>query len=146
TNYTYAHTIDNSTNEFFTSLLNPRRSEDTVRLGRDRANSDLDVRHKFALSASYEVPKVKNENVFARIFLNGYQLSSVYLAQTGQPVTLQSGFDSNRNGDTAGDRVILNPFGSGSTGSDVFRVCEGAGFVTTKSAKTVGNGGTCPGG
>jgi len=33
-----------------------------------------------------------------------------------------------------------------STGSDVFRVCEGAGFVTTKSAKTVGNGGTCPGG
>src|SRR6266436_5892252 len=31
-NYTYAHTIDNSTNEFFTSLLNPRRAQDTNRI------------------------------------------------------------------------------------------------------------------
>jgi len=30
-NYTYSHTLDISTNEFFTSLLNPRRSQDTNR-------------------------------------------------------------------------------------------------------------------
>jgi len=34
-NYTYAHTIDNSTNEFFTSLLNPRRAQDTNRINDD---------------------------------------------------------------------------------------------------------------
>jgi len=44
--------------------------------------------------------------------------------QSGQPVTLQSGIDSNGNGDSAGDRVVLNPNGVGRTGSDVFAVCE----------------------
>ena len=126
-NYTYAHTIDNSTNEFFTSLLNPRRSQDTNRLGEDRANSDLDVRHKFALSLTYQVPDVKSDNRFVRTVVNGFSIGSIYLAQTGQPVTLQSGnagIDSNGNGDTAGDRASVNPFASGVAGSDVFAVCE----------------------
>src|SRR5216683_5637554 len=42
-NYTYADTEDNSTNEFFTSLLNPRRAQDTTRLGDDWSKSDLYV-------------------------------------------------------------------------------------------------------
>jgi hypothetical protein len=129
-NYTYSHTTDNSTNEFFTSLLNPRRAQDTRNLSADWSNSDLDVRHKFALSWMYDVPKVKMENRFAKAVLNGYQLGSVFLAQTGQPVTLQSGLDSNGNGDSAGDRVVLNTFGTGMTGSDVFAVCELPGGVT----------------
>jgi Carboxypeptidase regulatory-like domain/TonB dependent receptor len=123
-NYTYSHTTDNATNEFFTSLLNPRRAQDTNRLADDWASSDLDVRHKFALSWSYEVPNVKTDNRFLEAVLNGYQLGSVFIAQTGQPVTLQSGVDSNANGDSAGDRVVINPNGIGNTGSDVFAVCE----------------------
>ena len=126
-NYTYAHTIDNSTNEFFTSLLNPRRAQDTNRLGEDRGNSDLDVRHKFALSLTYQVPDVKTENRFVKTLVNGFQIGSIYLAQSGQPVSLQSGnagIDSNGNGDTAGDRASVNPFASGLGGSDVFALCE----------------------
>jgi hypothetical protein len=126
-NYTYAHTIDNSTNEFFTSLLNPRRAQDTNRINEDRGNSDLDVRHKFALSLTYQVPNVKSDNRFVKAVVNGFQIGSIYLAQSGQPVTLQSGnagIDSNGNGDTAGDRGSLNPLGSGLTGSDVFALCE----------------------
>src|SRR5256885_1052706 len=126
-NYTYAHTIDNSTNEFFTSLLNPRRAQDTNRLGEDRGNSDLDVRHKFALSLTYQVPDVKTENRFVKTLVNGFQIGSIYLAQSGQPVSLQSGnagIDSNGNGDTAGDRASVNPFASGLAGSDVFALCE----------------------
>lgn len=129
-NYTYAHTLDNSTNEFFTSLLNPRRAQDTRRLADDWSSSDLDVRHKFALSWAYDIPKAKTENGMLKAILNGYQLGSVFLAQTGQPVTLQSGLDSNGNGDSAGDRVVFNTFGSGRTGSDVFAVCELPGGVT----------------
>src|SRR5581483_2858732 len=71
-NYTYAHTIDNSTNEFFTSLLNPRRAQDTNHLGLDRANSDLDVRHKLAVAFTYELPKTNFGNGFTRALLNGY--------------------------------------------------------------------------
>ena len=129
-NYTYAHTIDNSTNEFFTSLLNPRRSQDTTQINQDRANSDLDVRHKFAMSWTYKVPDMKSESRLVKALVNGFAIQSVFLAQTGQPVTLQSAVDSNGNGDTAGDRVLLNPVGSGRTGSDVYAVCELPGNVT----------------
>jgi carboxypeptidase family protein/TonB-dependent receptor-like protein len=130
-NYTYAHTLDNSTNEFFTSLLNPRRSQDTNRLNQDWGNSDLDVRHKFAISLAYEIPGVKSESRLVKTFVNGFQISSVYLAQTGQPVTLQSGgVDSNGNGDSAGDRASVNPFASGRAGTDVYAVCELPGGAT----------------
>lgn len=122
-NYTYAHTLDDSTNEFFTSLLNPRRAQDTRRLSHDWSSSDLDVRQKFALSLTYVVPDVKTDSQWVKTLLNGFQIGSVYLAQTGQPVTLQSGLDSNGNGDSAGDRVVINPLGTGRTGSDVFAVC-----------------------
>jgi Carboxypeptidase regulatory-like domain len=132
-NYTYAHTIDNSTNEFFTSLLNPRRAQDTNRINEDRGNSDLDVRHKFALSLTYQVPDVKSDNRFVKTLVNGFQIGSIFLAQSGQPVTLQSGgVDSNGNGDSAGDRASVNPFASGILGSDVFAVCEAtAGTAST---------------
>ena len=130
TNYTYAHTIDNSTNEFFTSLLNPRRSQDTNQLQDDRSNSDLDVRHKFVLSLIYELPKTSTDNRFLKALLNGYQISPVFLAQSGQPVTIQSGIDSNGNGDSAGDRAVFNPNGTGQFSGDVFPVCEGAGGAT----------------
>jgi Carboxypeptidase regulatory-like domain/TonB dependent receptor len=128
-NYTYADTEDNATNEFFTSLLNPRRAQDTRNLNADFAKSDLYVRQKFALSWSYDVPKTKMENRFAKAVLDGYTLGSVYLAQTGQPVTLQSGTDVNVNGDSVGDRVLLNPFGTSLAGATTTlrRVCAPTG-------------------
>jgi Carboxypeptidase regulatory-like domain len=136
-NYTFAHTMDNSTNEFFTSLLNPRRAQDTNRLVDDWASSDLDVRHHFAFSWTYQVPNLQTENGFLRAIANGFQLGSVLLVQTGQPVTLQSGLDSNGNGDSAGDRASLNPLGTLALGSDVFPVC--AATSGTTSGVAVGN-------
>ena len=131
TNYTYSHTIDNATNEFHTSALNPRRAQDNFHLGADRANSDLDVPQKFSLSLSYQLPKATTTNAFAKALLNGYQLGSVFYAQSGQTVTLQSGLDSNGNIDAAGDRPIINRAGSGQKGQgDVFPVCEGPGGAT----------------
>jgi hypothetical protein len=55
--------------------------------------------------------------------LNGWQWNGSYLYQSGQPITVQSNVDSNGNGDAAGDRAILNPNGSGRTGTAVTRVC-----------------------
>ena len=56
-NYTYAHNIDDSTNELFSSVVNPRRPFDWRTWGWIAADSTLDVRHKFALSWIYELPK-----------------------------------------------------------------------------------------
>src|SRR5215475_576895 len=147
-NYTWSHAIDDSTNEFFTSLLNPRRAQDTNRLGEDRSNSDLDVRHKFALSATYETPVIHSDNKARKALLDGYSVGAVYLAQTGQPITIQSGqagVDSNGNGDTAGDRGVLNPFGASLTGSDVIPVCADPGGTTSLAGDTLGNDGACAG-
>ena len=136
-NYTYSHTIDNSTNEFFTSLLNPRRAQDTNQINQDRGNSDLDVRNKFALSLTYQVPDIKNDSRLVRALVNGFQIGSIFLVQSGQPVTIQSGIDANGNGDSAGDRVVFNPNGIGNTGTDVYAVC--AATAGTTSGTAVGN-------
>jgi outer membrane receptor protein involved in Fe transport len=148
-NYTWSHAIDDATNEFFTSFLNPRRAQDTNRLGQDRSNSDLDVRHKFALSATYETPAIHSDTRVMKTLLNGYTIGAVYLAQTGQPITIQSGLagiDSNGNGDTAGDRGVLNPFGTSlKKGSDAIPVCANTDGTTSLAGDTVGNGGSCAG-
>jgi hypothetical protein len=102
----------------------------------------------------YALPRTKFESRFAKALLNGYSLGSSVLAQSGQPITLQSGFiDANGNFDTAGDRAFLNSNGKGNTGSDVYAVCELPGGTTGFSnggppnAFTVptgiGNGGAC---
>jgi hypothetical protein len=79
-----------------------------------------------------------------RTLLHGWQFSGSYLFQGGQPVTILSGVDSNGNGDSAPDRAILNPKGTGRTGTMVTRVCRdattGATSVTDtcSSTNTVG--------
>ncbi len=132
-NYTYSHTLDNSTNEFFTSLLNPRRGQDTQQIRQDWGNSDLDVRHKAAFSWTYQIPNIKSDSRWAKTLVNGFSISSVFLAQTGQPVTLQSASDANGNGDTAGDRVMFNPFGTSLAGhiTTLVNVCAPPGGGNT---------------
>ena len=118
-NYTFAKNIDNATNELFSSLVNPRRSQDWRHLDQDRGPSVLDIKHKLAISWTYELPRSKSDNRFLTYLLNGWQYNGTYLAQSGQPITIQSGTDSNVNGDSAGDRAVLNPHGTSNTGSGV---------------------------
>lgn len=145
-NYTYSHTLDNSTNEFFTSLLNPRRAQDTQQISQDWGNSDLDVRHKGAVSWTYQIPNIKSESRWARTLVNGFSIGSVFLAQAGQPVTLQSATDSNGNGDSAGDRVMFNPFGNSLAGAvtRLIRVCTPAGGGSTVFGASTAS--SCPAG
>jgi hypothetical protein len=141
-NYTWAHAIDDATNELFSSVVNPRRPFDWMNLALDRGRSTLDIRHKFAMSWIYELPKVQTSNTFLQTLAHGWQLAGTYLVQTGQPVSLLSGADSNRNGDTAGDRGILNPNGVERVGSAVNLVCVGPGGATSVAPFAVG----CAGG
>jgi Carboxypeptidase regulatory-like domain/TonB dependent receptor len=130
-NYTFSKNIDNSTNELFSSYVNPRRAQDGFDFPNERGRSALDLPQKFAMTWVYDVPNVKSENRFLRGVANGWEWSGTYLAQSGQPVTPLSGVDSNDNGDTAGDRTIFNSAGVGLTGSIVNPVCnDGAGGAT----------------
>jgi hypothetical protein len=130
-NYTFAKTMDNSTNDLNTSAVNPRRPESFSNLSNEWARSALDVTHKVALTWLYDLPKTNADNKFVRGFANGWEWSGSYLFQSGQPVTIQSGVDSNGNLDAAGDRAILNPSGTQGIGSTVVAVCRNPGTGAT---------------
>jgi hypothetical protein len=119
--YTYSKTIDDSTNELFSNLVNPRRSQNGFNLRAERGLSANDVPHRFAASLNYTVPRF-TENAFVNFFVRGLSTNFIYQAQSGQPFTPQSGVDSNLNRDTAGDRTLFNTSGREGTGSGVFPV------------------------
>src|SRR5437899_2488897 len=141
-NYTYSKNIDNSTNELFSSRVNPRRPQDALNIGDERGRSVLDLTHKLAIMWIYDLPKINSDSRFVKGFLHGWEVSGTYLTQTGQPITALSGTDSNANGSSAGDRTILNPNGAGLTGSGVNFICiNGAG-----ASSIVTSTGACSGG
>jgi Carboxypeptidase regulatory-like domain len=117
--YTYSHTIDNSTADFFTSVLTPRRTQDFQNLAADRSNSALDRRHRFTLAAIYDLPYFKNGSWLKRNVLGNWEAGPIYTYQSPEWMTVQSGRDVNGNGDSAGDRAIFNPKGTPGTSSDV---------------------------
>jgi hypothetical protein len=123
--YTYSHLIDNSTADFFSTVITPRRPQDFQNLPAERANSILDHRHRFTMSLVYDTQwYAHNPSWFLRNVLSGYQITPVYIYESGQWATAQSGQDSNLNFDNAGDRTFWNPSGVGNTGSDVFALCN----------------------
>jgi len=141
-NYTWAHNIDDATNELFSSVVNPRRPFDWMNLRLDRGRSTLDIRHKFALSWIYEFPSPDVDNGLFKTLLGGWQWNGTYLAQTGQPVSILADADANANADAAADRAILNPGGINRVGTAVNYVCVGAGGATSIASIDTG----CSGG
>jgi hypothetical protein len=143
-NWTFSRALDNSTTDLFSSRVNPRRAEDTDNMRNEWGRSTLDVRNKVALTWIYDVPAVANRGAFLKHLTSGWEWSGSYLYQGGQPITVQSGTDSNGNFDAAGDRAILNPSGTPRTGSATTRVCRDATsgatsvLATCPDARTVG--------
>jgi outer membrane receptor protein involved in Fe transport len=134
--YTWSSTWDNSFNELFTSSLNPRRSQDAgewfgagLDLSADWSKSIADIPHRFVASAVYELP-FKSENAFVNAVVGGWVVTGIFQTQSGQLVDIQSGIDSNRNGDNAGDRALFNPNGDINVGSNIVGLTLVNGVVT----------------
>ncbi len=125
--YTWSHLIDDSTADFFTTLLTPRRPQDFQNLRNDRSNSALDRRHRITVAALYEMPWFKHSNWYAKNLIGNWNVAPIYTYETPEYVTVQSQTDSNLNGDPFADRVIVNPAGQGNVGSDVIPLCRGVG-------------------
>jgi hypothetical protein len=130
TAYTFSKTRDNALNELYTSDLNPRRAQDAgeyfgdgLSLDTEWAPSVVDIPHRFVTSFAIDIPFFNNSsNAFLKAALGGWALNGIFQIQSGQPVTVQSGRDSNRNGDAAGDRAILNPDGDPTLSSGIYAV------------------------
>ncbi|HEY6181375.1 MAG TPA: carboxypeptidase regulatory-like domain-containing protein [Terriglobales bacterium] len=122
--YTFSRTIDNSTADFFTTSLSPRRPQDFQNFNAERSVSPLSRTHRLTVAAVYDLPFFRNDNWMMRNIVGNWSFSPVYTYESAQWATVQSAVDSNLNGDSAGDRAILNPAGVRGTGSDVTPLCK----------------------
>ena len=99
--YTYAHSIDNSSDRFDGAFVN------SYNLATNRGNSDFDVRHNLAISYVYGLPFFKGAGL-THTLLGGWQISGITIAQTGTHFSVTNGTDF---GDAAG---VANGVGTGS--------------------------------
>jgi hypothetical protein len=125
--YTWSHLIDDSTADFFTTLLTPRRPEDFQNLRRERSSSALDHRQRFTFAALYDVPVFRRSNRLLKNLLGNWTLAPVYTYESPEYVTVLSQDDANLNGDVATDRAIINPAGQPAVGSAVTPLANSAG-------------------
>ena len=118
--YTWSHNIDDSTATHFATYLTPRRPQDFQNLRPDRASSALDRRQRLTLSGLWELPYFSHANSWmARNLIGNWRFVSSFTYETPEWVEAQSGTDSNLNGDSAGDRTVINPAGDPHLGSNV---------------------------
>jgi hypothetical protein len=117
--YTWSHDIDNSTADVFSTYSTPRRPQDSQDLAADRSSSALDHRNRFTMEVIYDMPYFKHSNWLLKNVVGNWEFAPIYTYQTGTLYTVQSGTDSNLNGDSAGDRAILNPSGNAGVGTGV---------------------------
>jgi hypothetical protein len=97
----------------------------------ERSSSALDHRQRFSLAVIYDLTAFKDRNWIMKNVLSNWEIAPVYQYQTGQLYTVQSGTDTNLNGDSAGDRVFINPNGQAGVGS-------GTTALTNSGGDTVG--------
>jgi hypothetical protein len=123
--WTWSHEIDNSTADFFSTVISPRRPQDFRNLNAEKANGLLDHAHRITVQVSYDVPWFAHDsNWMKKNLLGNYQFIPVYTWETGQWGTVQSGADANLNIDGAPDRAIYNASGQKGVGSGVTALCN----------------------
>jgi hypothetical protein len=137
--YTLSHAIDDSTADVFSTYVTPRRPQDARNLRPDRSDSALDHRNRVTAEVLYDWRPFKNGNWILKNVVGNWEVAPVYTYQTGTLATIQSGVDSNLNGDSAGDRTIVNPSGNPNIGSGTTPLTNSAGqtvafLVTNPSA------------
>jgi hypothetical protein len=99
--YTYAHSIDDSSDRYDANFL------DSYNLAMTRASSNFDQRHILTISYVYDIPFFMQKGI-AHAILGGWELSGITSIQTGTPFSVTNGDDF---GDAAG---AANGVGTGS--------------------------------
>jgi len=92
--YTFAHGIDNGPAPFNLGHINNDNPQDPRNLRAEFASSDNDVRNNFIFSGLYRLPVGRgqaflgNAGKAADLILGGWQINSIFNAQTGSPVNV----------------------------------------------------------
>jgi hypothetical protein len=118
--YTWSKTMDDATAEVFSTVLTPRRPQDSQNVAADYSRSALDRTNRLTVAAVYDLPYFKHSNWLVKNIVGNWEASPIYTYESPEYATVLSGVNSNLNGDSAGiDRPIVNPTGVKGTGSGV---------------------------
>jgi Carboxypeptidase regulatory-like domain len=94
--YTYAHSLDVSSSFEDTAFLSGGGVNPSGHFGRDYGSSAFDARHRWSLTAIYEIPSLKHLwSAAPGKIVEGWRLTGLNAIQTGFPVLLQD--SSNRS-------------------------------------------------
>jgi hypothetical protein len=134
--YTWSHNFDDSTATNFSTILSPRRAQDFQDMRAEWASSALDRRHRLTFSPTYDFRPFQNRDWFMKNLVGNWSTSFTYTFQSPEFATVQSGVDSNMNGDSL-DRSIINPSGAATVGTSVTAYNAAGQKVATGDASTV---------
>jgi Carboxypeptidase regulatory-like domain/TonB dependent receptor len=127
--WTWSKAMDNATAEVFSTVLTPRRPEDSQNLNQDYSRSALDRTHRVTLEADYNYKGFNGHNWLLRNLVANWVVAPIYTYESPEYATALSGVNSNLNGDTGAaiDRPLINLTGVKGTGSGVNAITNGTG-------------------
>jgi hypothetical protein len=125
--YTWSKTMDDATADVFSTVLTPRRPQNSQDVNADYSRSALDRTHRITLAAVYDLPFFKQSNWLMKNIAGNWEIAPIYTYESPEYATVLSGVNSNLNGDsTAIDRPVYNKNGVKGTGSGVNPVYDTA--------------------
>jgi len=118
--WTWSKTMDDATAATFSTVLTPRRPQNSQDVAADYSRSALDRTHRVTLVAVYDLPFFKTSTWLLKNTVGNWEIAPTYTYESPEYFTVLSGINSNQNGDsTAIDRTIFNPQGAPHTGTNV---------------------------
>lgn len=88
-NYTYSHAIDTLSSTFSEENQNNNLGYlDPFNPALDKGSADFDIRHRFVVSAVWDLPIFRDQKGALGKVVGGWQLAPIFTAQTGYPLTV----------------------------------------------------------
>jgi outer membrane receptor protein involved in Fe transport len=118
--YTYSKAMDDATAAVFSTVLTPRRPQNSQDVAADYSRSALDRTHRFTAYFVYDLPFFKQSTWMMKNLVGNWEISPIYTYESPEYFTVLSGVNSNQNGDSGAiDRTIINPAGAKHVGTGV---------------------------
>jgi outer membrane receptor protein involved in Fe transport len=105
--YTFSKVIDDAPTPYAVNVpgADPIMLSDPSNPRADRSVGANDQRHRFVLSGVWELNYASHLPQVASVILEGWQLSAILTAQSGQPYSGLVSFDLNNDGNSSSDRT-----------------------------------------
>ena len=108
TNYTYSHAIDDASDLSLEGQEGFGNADPFDLKKFETGNSDLDLRHRFVATATYELPFGKSYTGAEKLALSGWQVNGILILNSGSPFSITDNFTGFANS-------VFNGIGGGTT-------------------------------